>query len=278
VTDGKADHAEALDDTPTDKMCATAGCHESETEKTKAGSHKDAPCETCHGEVHGDFKLFSKTTRRASSATKSEVGALGGQRARHQPEEGHLRRTATATCTTSRLHGHPLSPMSKVLQVSTCSECHDDSARSKAFRDSVHGHGAAASSGLSVAPTCSSCHGSHEIAGGEAPDVGQGVTQSTSPRPVRHVPHLHRQPVEVAASTVSCGSNGTAEEKKKAPLCNDLPFRATRRVDPQVNGNHLAMVKNCAKCHESQSQRATGDSFHGKATNAWACGLAADLR
>ena len=57
VTDGKVDHADALDATPTEVMCATAGCHPDQTAKTRAGSHKDAPCETCHGDVHDAFKL-----------------------------------------------------------------------------------------------------------------------------------------------------------------------------------------------------------------------------
>jgi cytochrome b subunit of formate dehydrogenase len=257
VTDGKADHAEALDGTPTDVMCATAGCHPSETEKTKAGSHKDAPCETCHGEVHGDFKLEDDATCKQCHKEQVKAHLVGIHATNPKP----------VTC--SNCHGdmhdikgkdNPLSPMSKVLQVSTCSECHD-SAKVKAFRTSVHGQGLLRS-GLSVAPTCSSCHGSHDLAAVKTDAAKVSREHITETCGQCHTFIVSRWK---SSRHGELWLNGTAEEKKKAPLCNDC-HSGHETLDPRVNGNHLAMVKNCEKCHESQSA-SYRHSFHGKATN-----------
>lgn len=256
VTDGKADHVGALDDTPTDKMCATAGCHPSEAEKTLAGKHKDAPCETCHGEVHADFKRNDEKACR--QCHKEQVVA--------HAEGMHAKATKPVFCANChgdmhdiKLKSDPLSPMSKVLQVSTCMECHD-STTVRPFRSSVHGSGLLRS-GLAVAPSCSNCHGSHDIT--KVKDAASKVSRD-------HVTQTCGECHTFIAARWKNSKHGellfkgTEEEKKKGPTCKDC-HSGHSTFDPTVNGNHLLMVAACEKCHPSQS-KSYRNSFHGKAT------------
>lgn len=256
VTDGKAEHGSALDDTPTEKMCATAGCHPSEAEKTLAGKHKDAPCETCHGEVHAEFKRNDE--KACKQCHKEEVVAhLGGM---------HSKASKPVLCANChgdmhdiKLKSDPLSPMSKVLQVSTCGECHDTAAVRR-FRSSVHGSGLLRS-GLSVAPSCSSCHGSHDMA-----KVKEAASKVSGEHITQTCGECHTF-IAARWKTSRHGElyfKGTPEEKSKAPLCKDC-HSGHATFDPTVNGNHLLMVAACEKCHEKQS-KSYRNSFHGKAT------------
>ncbi len=256
VTDGKEKHEGALDDTPTEKMCATAGCHPNQAEKTLAGKHKDAPCETCHGEVHATFK------------TNDEAACRQCHKEQLVPhlESAHAKAKVPVTCANChgdmhdiKLKSDPTSPMSKVLQVTTCGECHDDKSV-KMFRHSVHGEGLLRS-GLSVAPTCSDCHGSHTIAlvKDDASKVSrQHITETCG------TCHTFIATRWKGSRHGELWLTGTEEEKKKAPLCKDCHGGHDMK-DPQVNLNHLAMVKTCEKCHEEQS-KSYRHSFHGKAT------------
>jgi cytochrome b subunit of formate dehydrogenase len=256
VTDGKADHAGALDETPNEKMCATAGCHPSETQKTLDGKHKDAPCDTCHGNVHGEFKRNDE--KACKQCHKDELVAhQAGMHAK--AEKPVLCANCHGDMHDIKLHGDPLSPMSKVLQVSTCGECHD-TASVRQFRSSVHGSGLL-KSGLAVAPSCSSCHGSHDIA-----KVKDDASKVSRLHIVETCGQCHTF-IATRWKTSQHGQTwltGTPEEKAKAPLCKDC-HSGHATVDPTINGNHLAMVSNCEKCHPAQS-KSYRNSFHGKAT------------
>jgi cytochrome b subunit of formate dehydrogenase len=256
IPDGKAEHKGALDDTPSDTMCATAGCHPEATKKTLEGKHKDAPCETCHGTVHDKFVLNDEKACR--QCHKEQVLA-------HQ-DSMHAKAKKPVTC--GNCHGDmhdiklkkdPLSPMSKVLQVSTCGECHDTE-KVRAFRKSVHGQGLLRS-GLSVAPTCSSCHGSHDMVKVKDPAARVGRERITETCGQCHTFIVDRWKKSHHGETFL---KGTPEEKKKAPVCTDC-HSGHETVDPGVDNNALAMVSKCEKCHAEQS-RSYRDSFHGKAT------------
>lgn len=256
VTDGKAEHESALDDTPTEKMCATAGCHPSEAQKTLEGKHKDAPCETCHGEVHADFKRNDEKACR--QCHKEEVVA--------HLESMHSKAKKPVLCSNChgdmhdiKLKSDPLSPMGKVLQVSTCGECHDTTSV-KAFRTSVHGSGLLRS-GLSVAPSCSSCHGTHDMALVKEPAAKVSREHITETCGECHTFIAARWKTSRHGEV---WATGTEEEKKKAPLCKDC-HSGHATFDPTVNGNHLLMVGACEKCHPVQS-KSYRNSFHGKAT------------
>jgi cytochrome b subunit of formate dehydrogenase len=256
VTDGQADHKGALDETPSEKMCATAGCHEKETARTVGGKHKDAACETCHGEVHGTFKRTDEKSCR--QCHKEQVVA--------HTDSMHAKAKDPVTC--DNCHGDmhdiktkddPEAPMGKVLQVSTCGECHDTE-KVRAYRSSVHGQGVLRS-GLSVAPTCSDCHGSHGMLKVKDPDakVARAHIIDTCGKCHTFIANRWRR-----SRHGEVFLTGKPEEQKKAPVCNDC-HSGHSIVDPTVDNNALAMVAKCEKCHESQAV-SYRDSFHGKAT------------
>ncbi|MDP1825559.1 MAG: hypothetical protein Q8L48_20030 [Archangium sp.] len=255
VTDGKVEHESALDDTPTEKMCATAGCHPNEAQKTIAGKHKDAPCETCHGEVHADFKRNDE--KACKQCHKEEVVAhLVSMHAK--AEKPVLCANCHGDMHDIKLKSDPLSPMGKVLQVSTCGECHD-TASVKQFRASVHGSGLL-KSGLAVAPSCSSCHGAHDMA--KVKDPASKVSRD-------HITETCGECHAFIATRWKSShhgevfATGTPEEKLRAPTCKHC-HSGHATVDPTVNRNHLAMVSTCEECHPSQS-KSYRHSFHGKA-------------
>lgn len=265
IPDGRQEHVGALDDTPTDKMCATAGCHPTQTEKTLAGQHKDAPCETCHGDSHGDFK---REDQKACKQCHKEALAK-------HTESVHAKAEKPVSC--SDCHGDmhdiklskdPLSPMSKVLQVSTCTECHDKQSV-KVFRTSVHGHGLL-KSGLAVAPTCSTCHGSHDMLKAKDPASKVSRAKVTETCGSCHEFIAARWQGSVHGQLFLNGK--TQEEKDKAPVCTSC-HSGHETFDPTVEGNHLKMVFACEKCHEGES-KSYRNSFHGKATR-MAMGLSA---
>ncbi len=252
VPDGKAEHESALDDTPTEKMCATAGCHPDEASKVLAGSHKDASCETCHGNSHEEFKRTD--VKACRQCHKDEVVAWN--------ESIHARAKKPAQCADChgdmhdvKLHDDPLAPMSKVLQVTTCGECHDDK-YVRAYRDSVHGVGVL-KSGLAVAPSCNDCHGSHEIV-----PVKEDASRISRKNVTQTCGECHK--FIVARWKNSTHGELAAKGDKKGPVCTNChPGHLT--FDPTVYGNHLKMADKCGECHEAQS-RSYRDSFHGKAT------------
>jgi cytochrome b subunit of formate dehydrogenase len=257
IPDGKVDHVGALDDTPTDKMCATAGCHPSAAKKTLEGKHKDAPCEACHGDSHGDFVTFEVKSCKSchKEAFNAHVAGL------------HWKAKTPVTCANChgdmhdvKLHTDPLSPMSKVLQVSTCIECHDEQ-KVKAFRHSVHGEGLL-KSGLSVAPTCSSCHGSHDIT--KVDDPASKVSRENVTQTCGSCHEFMVTRWKTSAHGQAFANAKTPEEKEKAPVCTNC-HDGHATIDPSIGNNHLNMVAHCEQCHESQSKSYRA-SFHGKAT------------
>jgi cytochrome b subunit of formate dehydrogenase/nitrate/TMAO reductase-like tetraheme cytochrome c subunit len=256
IPDGKAEHKSALSDTPSDVMCAYSGCHEADTRKTLEGKHKDAPCETCHGTVHDAFLLNDEKACR--QCHKKEVVA--------HAEGMHAKAKKPVHCADChgdmhdiKLKSDPLSPMSKVLQVTTCGECHDTE-KVRAFRKSVHGQGLLRS-GLNVAPSCSSCHGSHEMTKVKDPESKVGRAKITETCGQCHNFIVARWKRSQHGETFA---KEKADDKVKAPVCIDC-HSGHETVDPTVDNNALAMVSKCEKCHESQSL-SYRNSFHGKAT------------
>jgi cytochrome b subunit of formate dehydrogenase/nitrate/TMAO reductase-like tetraheme cytochrome c subunit len=252
IPDGQAEHGDALDDTPTEVMCATAGCHPDETRKLLGGYHKDAPCEGCHGDAHGEFKAFDKGTCR--QCHKDELSAF------NDSAHGKAKKTVTCSNCHGDMHGirktdDPLSPMSKVLQVTTCSECHD-SKYVRAYRQSVHGQGVL-KSGLAVAPACADCHGSHEIA---------MIKEDSSRVSRKNVINTCGKCHEFILSRWKNSTHGALWLKgdKKGPVCVSC-HSGHETFDPTIYGNHLKMADKCGECHEEQASTYR-DSFHGKAT------------
>lgn len=252
IPDGQEDHSDALSDTPTDVMCAAAGCHPDQTAKTKAGFHKDAPCEGCHGDVHDVFKNFDKDACR--QCHKDELAAFNAGI--------HATGKKLVTCTNCHGDMHairkttdPLSPMSKVLQVTTCSECHD-SKYVRSYRESVHGQGVL-KSGLTVAPACANCHGAHDIA--KVKDDASSVSR-------KNVTNTCGKCHEFILARWKNSTHGELWLKgdEKGPVCTSC-HTGHQTVDPTIYGNHLKMADKCGECHKEQSETYR-DSFHGKAT------------
>ncbi len=253
VPDGQKDHAGALDDQPTEVMCATAGCHPDQTANTRKGFHKDAPCEGCHNDSHGGtFARFD--VKACKSCHKDEVATFD-----HGVHAQAKEPVACGDC-----HGDlhdikkskdPLSPMSKVLQVTTCSECHT-SKYVRAYRESVHGRGLL-KSGLAVAPACTDCHGAHEIG---------AVKTAASKLSRQHVTETCGACHEFIVARWKTSTHGqlAAKGDTKGPVCTTC-HSGHKTLDPMVYGNHLAMAETCGQCHPEQNA-SYRDSFHGKAT------------
>lgn len=271
IPDGKADHVGALDDTPTEKMCATAGCHPNEAKHTVEGKHKDAACETCHGDVHGTFKLNDEASCRQchKEAVLAHVASP------------HAKAEQPVTCAAChgdmhdiRLWKDPASPMSKLNQLRTCVECHeqmDGGASVKAFVHSVHGEGLT-KSGLVVAPTCSDCHGSHAMT--KAADPASKVSRRNIPQTCgtchtfitdKWLASRHGAVWQEEFDGGVADGGLVLDGGVKAPVCNDC-HGGHEVVDPGLNLKHLAMVSTCEKCHPTQSS-SYRHSFHGKAAN-----------
>ena len=276
VTDGQKEHKDALDVVPPEKLCAQSGCHATETEKIGASKHRDAPCENCHGPSHGTF------TRVDWSACKSCHGdaTLAITASAHGSEA-----KKPVKCTDChgdmhdlKLHGDPTSPMSKVMQVTTCGECHDKD-YVRAYRTSVHGQGLLRS-GLVVAPTCSDCHGGHQIAKVKSDAARVSKLNSVETCGKCHEFILqrwknskHGQMWQAARERKDAAANGKPvsqparppkDKPKEGPVCTSChPGHLT--FDPMVYGNHLKMADRCGECHEAE-RRTYRESFHGKAT------------
>ncbi len=252
VPDGKVKHEGALDDTPQEKMCATAGCHEKATADTLKGSHKDAPCDACHNAVHDGFTRFDKKACKQCHKEALQAFEAG--------VHGQAKKVVKCVDCHGDLHDpiphkDPLSPMSKVLQITTCSECHD-SKYVRAYRVSVHGVGLL-KSGLEVAPACTDCHGAHDIA--KVKDPASKLSRA-------NVPNTCGKCHTFIEARWKKSKHGELWLKgdEKGPVCSTCHMGHLTN-DPMIYGNHLKMADTCGKCHESQST-SYRDSFHGKAT------------
>lgn len=289
VTDGQVKHAGALDALPPEKMCGQ--CHADLTRTQRAGVHKASMCESCHGAVHEDFKRSDYSAcrgchREQATALAASVHGTGQKTAGCADCHGDLH--------DPRLKGDSLSPMSKVLQISTCGECHNTPSV-RAYSTGVHGQGLL-KSGLVVAPACVDCHGAHDIARvkDKASKVSRQNVVGTCARchafiGSRWKASTHGQ--KWAAELVSgiAGPDATAPAApaiagaslrshspkewvipRVAPVCTTC-HQGHATFDPMVYGNHLRMADTCGECHPTQSE-SYRDSFHGKATR---LGLAA---
>jgi cytochrome b subunit of formate dehydrogenase len=272
VKDPNQDHMSALDDMPVKKMCGQSGCHTETAQKVFTGPHKDSPCETCHGESHGKF------VRTDWSACKSchddQVTALAAS--------VHGTAAKSVKCIdchgdvhSPKLHKQADSPMSKVLQVSTCGECHDE-ADVRKFRSSVHGQGVL-KSGLAVAPSCADCHGSHDIrkVKDETSRVAKLNTVETCGKCHEFIVARWKNSTHgekwLEANELRNGNGKKAApfapeslSARKGPVCTDC-HSGHATLDPMVYGNNLKMADRCGECHEEAS-RTYRESFHGKAT------------
>jgi cytochrome b subunit of formate dehydrogenase len=251
VTDGQVKHEGALDELPPEKTCT--GCHSEETRRQTSGLHKALLCENCHGSVHGAFKRYDSSTCKGCHGDQVKAfnasihGTSEKQRVRCMDCHGDLHDVKKSS--------DPLAPSSKVLQVSTCSECHND-LYVRAFRDSVHGQGVLRS-GLAVAPSCSTCHGSHDIVSvkNDASRISRANVTSTCGGCHTFI---------VSRWKGSTHGQLWAKNDRKGPVCTTChPGHYT--FDPRVYGNHLKMADKCGECHPSQAV-SYRDSFHGKAT------------
>ena len=263
VINGRVKHAGALDSLPSEKMCAQ--CHAAVTQKQRAGAHKDSGCDSCHGSVHQDFKREDYSS--CKGCHREQVTALAAS------IHGTARKAVDCGDCHGDLHdprrkGDPLSPMSKVLQVSTCGECHSTPSV-RAWSASVHGQGVLRS-GLSVAPACADCHGAHDIAAVKslASKVSRQNVVATCGKCHGFVvsrwkrsAHGKNWAEDPAATRSAAPPEGKSRTGPVCTTCHD----GHRTFDPMVYGNYLRMADTCTKCHheEGVSYR---DSFHGKAT------------
>ncbi len=270
VTDGQVKHERALDELPPEKTCT--GCHPDETRRQTSGLHKDLLCENCHGSAHGAFKRDDSSTCKrchgdqVTAANASIHGTTEKQRVRCMDCHGDLH--------APKAHKDPTAPMSKVLQVTTCGECHDTE-HVRAFRTSVHGQGLLRS-GLAVAPTCSTCHGAHDIAKvkSETSKVAKVNSVETCGQCHEFIvsrwkesTHGQKWLADKDPARVKPGAEPqtpAAERPKKYPVCVDC-HSGHETFDPMVYANNLKMADTCGACHEEAS-RTYRESFHGKAT------------
>ena len=270
VTNGQVKHERALDQLPPEKTCA--GCHPEETRRQTSGLHKDLLCENCHGSAHGAFKRNDSSSCKGChgdqvKATNASIhGTSEKQRVRCMDCHGDLHDVKKSS--------NPLAPSSKVLQVTTCGECHDTQ-HVRAFRTSVHGQGLLRS-GLAVAPTCSTCHGAHDITKvkSETSKVAKVNSVETCGKchefivsRWRESTHGQKWLFDKDPTRVKPGAEPetpAAERPTKYPVCVDC-HSGHETFDPMVYANNLKMADTCGACHEEAS-RTYRESFHGKAT------------
>lgn len=273
VTDASRPHAGALDHEKPEQMCAQSGCHAETVSKLAAGVHKDSKCESCHGELHDKFvrtDLSACTDCHAKEVTAASTSmhATTGKAVKCVDCHGDLH--------APKLHTDPASPMSKVMQISTCGECHDDHAV-RGYRTSVHGQGVLRA-GLVVAPACSDCHGAHDIA--KVKDQRSKVSRANSVETcgkchefivARWKNSTHgekwleaRDPAAASKIVKAEPLAPLARRPKEGPVCIDC-HSGHFTLDPMVYDNNLKMADRCGECHEEES-RTYRESFHGKAT------------
>ncbi len=251
VTGEKADeHPDALSDFGPEQMCAQSGCHPAAQEKVLAGPHADSPCEQCHGFIHDEFQVLN--LKECRGCHKEQATAF--------TDSVHAKEVVCSEC-----HGNShaplatkenlLAPMSKVMQVETCAECHDDE-KVKAFRQSAHGRGLL-KAGLDVAPTCSTCHGSHGIR--PVDDPAGKVAAENIPETCGSCHSFI-----LAAFKDSVHANVKPEGDRKPPVCTNChDSHAIQRLDGTPN--RLKTPEECGDCHKEE-YATYRESFHGKAT------------
>jgi cytochrome b subunit of formate dehydrogenase/nitrate/TMAO reductase-like tetraheme cytochrome c subunit len=231
-------------------------------------------CESCHGESHGKFVSADWSACKSCHADQMDafVASIHSTTSKKPVKcsdcHGDLH--------DPKLHTDPTAPMSKVLQVTTCGECHDKE-HERAFRASVHGQGLLRS-GLAVAPTCSDCHGTHDIAKvkNEKSKVSKVNSVETCGKchafiVARWRKSTHgqkwleaRDPAAAAKLVRSEPEAAPADRPKDGPVCTSC-HSGHYTFDPTVYDQHLKMVARCEECHEEAS-RTYRESFHGKAT------------
>ncbi len=276
VRDGQADHKGATDKVSPRETCGAAGCHAEQAAKHAEGPHRDLPCSTCHGEVHGGFKHadYEACSDCHGDESQALAASVHGSKAKKP--------VVCADC-----HGDIHQPASKkdpasgfkVIQVGNCTECHDQE-HVRAYRQSVHGQGVL-KSGLAVAPACGDCHGSHDIVPVKSPDskvsrknvvATCGGCHGLIAARWKGSSHGRRWLAEQAAAdgkglglTAAASMDGNGlPHPSEAPVCTTC-HDGHRTVDPQVYGNHLKMADRCGACHKGESE-SYRNSFHGKAT------------
>ncbi len=270
VTDGKP-HGSALDELPPKQLCAQSGCHAEVGAKVARGKHKDSECSTCHGDSHGKFVRTNWNACKACHGDqvaqfKTSIHGTAAKQVRCLDCHGDLHEP--------KGHKDPTAPMSKVLQVTTCSECHDTE-YVRAFRTSVHGQGLLRS-GLAVAPTCSTCHGAHDIAKvkSETSKVAKVNSVETCGQCHEFIvtrwkesTHGQKWLGDKDPARVKPGAEPqtpTAERPLKYPVCVTC-HSGHKTFDPMVYANNLKMADTCGACH-AEASRTYRESFHGKAT------------
>jgi predicted CXXCH cytochrome family protein len=266
--DPKAKHADALDALPLEKMCA--GCHGEIVTRHSTGFHKSSTCDSCHGEVHGAFKRNDPSSCKGchSAQTEALAKSIHGGNA-----------TKIVGCVDCHGDVHApkpktdvSSPVSKVLQVDMCGECH--AKPSHDFMASVHGNGLLRA-GLTVAPACTDCHGAHDIAAVKDPTsrlskanvVGTcekchtfiGMRWRLSAHGQKWI-EQSRPGAPPPVAKVS--GDGVPLE---APVCTTC-HEGHSTSNPMVYGNYLKMARTCVECHPNQGDTFR-DTFHGQATN-----------
>ena len=270
MTEGKP-HKSALDELPPKQLCAQSGCHAEVGAKVARGTHKDSECSTCHGDIHGKFVRTNWNACKGCHGDqvaqfKTSIHGTAAKQVRCIDCHGDLH--------DPKAHKDPMAPMSKVLQVTTCGECHDTE-YVRAFRTSVHGQGLLRS-GLAVAPTCSTCHGAHDIAKvkSETSKVAKVNSVETCGQCHEFIvtrwkesTHGQKWLADKDPARVKRGAEPetpTAERPKTYPVCIDC-HSGHKTFDPMVYANNLKMADTCGACHEEAS-RTYRESFHGKAT------------
>jgi predicted CXXCH cytochrome family protein len=268
VTDGKEPHKGALDALPLEKMCGS--CHADQTSAWATGKHKDSTCDNCHGSVHSSFKRTDWSTCTDCHGKESEALAASAHGQAAKPvgcDDCHGDMHAP------RLKGDPRSPVSKLLQVDTCGECHD-TPDVRAWRTSVHGQGLL-KAGLVVAPACVDCHGSHDIAKVKDPashlsrkNVVDTCGQCHTFIETRWKESVHgkkwAEEIALDAGVVQAAAVHPEGAPVEGPVCTTC-HSGHRTLDPLVYGNYLQMSDTCATCH-TQRGGTYRDSFHGQAT------------
>ena len=254
------DHMEVLDaPDAAQKLCE--GCHEKSHAALVKGSHDSNSCQDCHGSIHkGDFARVNTTA--CETCHEDQVKALA--------TSVHAKEATCSECHgdvhNPRTHKDPLSPTSAVMQVESCTSCHD-SKGVKAFRHSVHGQGVLGA-GLSVAPSCSSCHGAHDILKVDDPTAKvsrQNITKTCGNChtfiEAQWKDSVHGQ---LFAKQLAEGTLLTAPKGEQPAVCTNC-HSAHETFDPNLPGGALKMSEGCAQCHASRVA-SWKDSFHGKAS------------